>query len=533
MKRLVWMVAGVAAVAALAGVTASAGAGAKGKADPGRAGLVTLTGKLQVKVRDFENQSSTSYVLRQKAVEGKRSRVLDLVLPKEFEDIPLGSLIEVSGTLADDTLVVTGAPKVLPQDEAANERRRPGDVAGSHAANVTEHHLLVILAQLSNLTQPCNDPAPVYDDVFGASDSVKEFYWEQSFHQLDLQGDVVGPYPLAAGGPQCRPNTWIRQADEAAEDHGVNLGLYDTIAYVFPEIPGEYYCTGAFGGEGQLLLFGACYDHGFAHELGHALGVVNHAQATPGSPGCYYCDHSSTMGDMLAVDNLKHFNSVHKINLGWIPNGPAPAEDRVLEVTTSGLYTVTLLEADIAGTHQVLKFDGLLNGQGAYYVSYRTDYGMFGPEVSTAYRPKMNVHKWIGGWSSTWFLGSDANNTQAHADGQTWAAPDNDVCITMVNHTSTEARIWVSFDCLAVPPPSCPNVSPCNGMSCLQGSETGTSNTGYAQCVTAQGTLLSCSGGQTVKVVSNNCTKAPCCTATPYPCFCPQTCPSGTRLECR
>jgi hypothetical protein len=538
MKRVSWMVTGAAAVVALAGVAALAAAGVKGEADSARGGVVTVRGMLQAIVHDdFENGGATlDYALRERGDDGKSLRSLDLVFPQQPAEMPIGKVVEVSGTLENGTLTVLGAPKVLSVDGDRRARPRPGEVEASHAANVTHHDMLVIIANLTGNSSTCTKTGAENTLLYNA-DSVKEFYWEQSFHQLELNGDVVGPTTLQASGTQCRENTWKNQANSWAAtqqvviDHG-GLDSYDSIAYAFPAVPGTN-CTGATGGDGVITMFGECNDHGFAHELGHVLGVAHAFTADPVPQGClYYCDTSTTMGNMIGYNLLRHFNGPEKVQAGWIPNGPAPAEDRVLEVTTSGLYTISLLEADIAGTNQILNIENHQGSGGDYYISYRTSYGTFGGNVSTNYRPKMNVHDWMGGYGSTHFFGSDAYNSQAFADGQTWVEPNEEVCVTMVSHTDTLAHIWVSLDCQASPPPVCPSVSSCNGTSCLQGLETGSTNTGYVQCVTGQGTLLACTG-QTVHVVSNNCNRAACCTASPNPCFCPQTCPSGTRLECR
>jgi hypothetical protein len=85
------------------------------------------------------------------------------------------------------------------------------------------------------------------------------------------------------------------------------------------------------------------------------------------------------------------------------------------------------------------------------------------------------------------------------------------------------------------PIPNCPAINPCNGTSCVDSTETGSTIFNLYQCVTAAGPLLKCTApeqaSQQVHVVSTNCQQGPCCTAFP-PCVC-FTCPSGSHLECR
>jgi hypothetical protein len=81
--------------------------------------------------------------------------------------------------------------------------------------------------------------------------------------------------------------------------------------------------------------------------------------------------------------------------------------------------------------------------------------------------------------------------------------------------------------------PDCPTVTPCNGTTCVRTDETGAFDTQYGSCVTPAGTLMTCTGSQTIHWVSTNCKKASCCIATTNPCVCPTPCPSGSYNECR
>jgi hypothetical protein len=496
----------------------------------GGGGLVTVTGTLEGRVQeDFQSGASRyTYSLNERPQGAESPRVLNLEFPGHIEGAPFGREIEVTGVLTGDTLQVKGPWRVV------GKQKKPGDVAESHAVEVREHRMIVIISNLTDLDFPCTAAETEFVAFGDQDESVERYYWEQSYHQFDLQGLVVGPYEISESASTCNPNRWVRKATDLAEVDPVvvaagGLGSFDTRYYVFPETS-DPDCRGAGGeiGGDEAVMFGACSEHGFAHELGHNLGL-QHAFADV--PGCNtYCDRSDTMGDMTGL-GLVHFNSPHKVQMEWIPDGPAPAEDRLLQVTQSGLYTISLFEYDIAGTNQVLRLDGFLSGQSSLYVSYRTGYGAFGENLESAYKPRMHINRWSGGFGGTHFLG-DGNNQTAWADGRTFAAPNNTVCLTMVSHTAEYAHIWVSVGCQQAAPPACPSVTPCNGTSCVQGGETGSSNTGLGQCVTGGGALLTCTG-ETVHVVSTTCNKAACCFQSPFPCFCPATCPSGQYLDCR
>ncbi len=83
------------------------------------------------------------------------------------------------------------------------------------------------------------------------------------------------------------------------------------------------------------------------------------------------------------------------------------------------------------------------------------------------------------------------------------------------------------------PTPNCPAVTPCNGNSCLEGAVLGDTNTALHQCLDGS-TLNECNFPDSFHVLDTNCFKAPCCTATPFPCICPiGSCPQGSKLVCQ
>jgi hypothetical protein len=80
--------------------------------------------------------------------------------------------------------------------------------------------------------------------------------------------------------------------------------------------------------------------------------------------------------------------------------------------------------------------------------------------------------------------------------------------------------------------PSCPAVTSCSGANCVTSSVISATSTGLDQCVTASGVLIDCANGQTVNVVTANCTSAPCC-SNAIPCVCSACGASGQYLACQ
>jgi hypothetical protein len=438
------------------------------------------------------------------------------------------------GRKGTNTLSATCGPG---EDTKGAEQKGPVPVEVAQAT--LTHRMLMIIGRFGGAHQvPCSQQQGQIVLLSGP-ESVGQFYHYQSYEQFELQGLVVGPYMLSGPGTTCDPAAWKAEALAfAAQDKDVinagGISSFDSTTYVFPQIGGTA-CQGSRSdGQKVIEVYGACYEDPIAHELGHILGLGD-SLASPAPPGTVYGDRSTTMGDEVGIDVLRDFAAPHKIQLGWIPDGPAPAEDRVLEVADTGLYTVSMLESVVAGTNQVLQLPAVTPGQpDAYYVSFRSGIGGFGENVPADYQPKMNVHHWAGGTAATWFLGSNEDNSQAFADGQTWAAEGNKWCATMVSRTGTLAYVWVSPGCEKEPPAACPVVSPCPGLRCVRAAELFKDDTGLHECVTAQGTMLECQAPQVLQVVHTNCNKAPCCTNRPPTCNnCPTSCGGGTYLECR
>ena len=83
--------------------------------------------------------------------------------------------------------------------------------------------------------------------------------------------------------------------------------------------------------------------------------------------------------------------------------------------------------------------------------------------------------------------------------------------------------------------PSCPETSSsCSGgtvsTQCRQGdicraaTTTTVVDTGEHSCDSGGGQILTCGPSRTIHIKTIPCSQCPCCTATPFPCFCPNDC---------
>ena len=85
--------------------------------------------------------------------------------------------------------------------------------------------------------------------------------------------------------------------------------------------------------------------------------------------------------------------------------------------------------------------------------------------------------------------------------------------------------------------PACPTVVSCadacsGGTPCVKSGPVTDTDTGQAAC-SIGGRVVRCLKGKTIHILSQPCSRCPCCTAKPYPCFCPIECGGSQSFECR
>ena len=215
-------------------------------------------GTLEIRHTDdwTHSESSTRYTLHQRS---KRTAVKPDEPPRFASDSP----VVVRGVKRGG--VIRGDVKASPGVRAA-------------AAPLGTWQTAVLLFNFTNNRSQPWTPATVSQRFFTNSNSTNVFFKEQSWNQVDLAGDVYGWYELAQPSTGCDVDAWASEADAIVAGGGINLGAYDSVAYVFPrvsecgwgglaELPGD-----------QLWLNGDISVRVASHELGHNMGV-HHASA--------------------------------------------------------------------------------------------------------------------------------------------------------------------------------------------------------------------------------------------------------------
>ena len=203
-------------------------------------------------------------------------------------------------------------------------------------------------------------------DAQTAFDTMSNYWYEVSYQQTWLAGDVAGWFTLPMSQATCDYNSLASYAQQAAITAGYVLGNYDHFVYVFP-----HWAACAWAGMGQIggspteawinppatsLPMAS-----FAHEMGHNLGLY-HAHSlscTGGVPiaatGCTSNEYGDGFDTMAAPQQMPHYNAFMKELLGWLGAGVSPPLVAVPAVAGSATYTIAPAELPQSGVPRALK----------------------------------------------------------------------------------------------------------------------------------------------------------------------------------
>ena len=108
-----------------------------------------------------------------------------------------------------------------------------------------EQKTLVILVNFQN--NPTQPYAPAYAQgvVFSTT---SDFYWENSYQQTWLTGDVYGWFTIAQNSTVCDYSKTATLAEQATTATGVTLSAYSRRVYAFPNNACNWWGLGTVGG---------------------------------------------------------------------------------------------------------------------------------------------------------------------------------------------------------------------------------------------------------------------------------------------
>jgi hypothetical protein len=214
----------------------------------------------------------------------------------------------------------------------------------------------VILINFSGDSSQPWSVAGARTEVFTGTQSASAFYEEESFGAVSLagalraDGDVFGWFTLNAPTGGCPYQEWVKKADEAATNAGVEPGSYQNLIYMFPfqiscpwgGLAGVGGGSGPDGGNGpaRALINGDNGVKAVIHELGHTFGLFHAASwtCTKGGVRVQISDNCTVneYGDPFDAmgNNSRHNSGWNLAKLGFL------APENIETIETSGTYSM-------------------------------------------------------------------------------------------------------------------------------------------------------------------------------------------------
>lgn len=423
---------------------------------------ITQQGTIRVFHIDNSDSQKNEYIYRLEVKEGQKTYLL--YFTTQNPKIPSNTEAKIAGISLGNNIVVKSINSLDVLDAINILGGQPPPSAKG------EQKTVFILANFSNQQSQPISVEDLKKMILTQSNSVNNYYVENSYNQVNFSADFYGWYTLNQTDENCSrmdnyKYTFEKWSDEAfakAQLQGklqsVDFDKYTRRVFVFPA---EEVCGGILGvGEvGGLIdqpttawIFATTNSSTYAHELGHNFGL-GHASAKwcQGLQiNSYHQCLSSEYGDYFDVmgrGRLKHFNAAHKLSLGWIN------DNNVTSVERSGIYTITPLEQKSA---KILKIPKQNYGE-YYYLEYRQPQG-FDADFTEEQTKGVSIRSHFG-WIFNSFLfdstpapfGSSFTDVESSfqnptlSDGAIFYDPQNNITIKQISHNPQSATVEISY----------------------------------------------------------------------------------------
>ena len=304
----------------------------------------------------------------------------------------------------------------------------------------TQRKVAVILFNLSDRQLPFT-PAETNATVFTNSNSVRAYYLESSWNQLDISGDVFGTYTVSIASSVCGANGASEAAALAAAD-GYTQSNYFATVYLFPSSACGY--AGSTVGPKIYINSNNLSVHNIAHELGHALRML-HANSlvcrdangtqVPMSNNCIPNIYGDTVGGIMGA-GTHQLNNYNRGTLGLL----SPLSTQT--VTESGDYVLTPIEYQ--GGVSSLRIPTV---QGSYYyLQFRQPSGVFDTYATDQGISIRRGQDYPSG-AETFAIYSLSNfGALIWPVGQTFTDPTYGISVTTTSISPEGATVHVAFD---------------------------------------------------------------------------------------
>ncbi|MEO5971700.1 MAG: hypothetical protein ABIQ95_17380, partial [Bdellovibrionia bacterium] len=320
---------------------------------------------------------------------------------------------------------------------------------------------------LLNFQNDANNRPWSVGDVATSLTTVNDYFYEASYHQTNLTGDVKGWYTVPFNSStDC--NTLVNSISDipfsGPKLAGVDFNSYDRIVFLFPTISCSWAGLGQVGGQQTMSFINGNYSPKvIAHELGHgfAMGHAGYSLCSGPNPLGSECglveygDPSDAMGNL----HMGHFNAFHKERLGWLDGIDTPTIQLINQTVTLLLEPYEVFSKNVKAL-KVLKSIQSDGSQSFYYLEFRQPVGFDADLSRSRYKGNLFNGVLIHTGNSRHYDSSvllDMTPSTPFADdsaleeGHTFsdnAAPNGGVAFTVNSISPAGANITVKFGAL-------------------------------------------------------------------------------------
>jgi chitodextrinase len=260
-----------------------------------------------------------------------------------------GATVQVGGSLSGHTVTVSNSKLVSP---------------ATVVASTTKRIALMLVNFVANPSQPWTI-AQAQGILFSNTNSVANYFADESYGSLSMTGDVLGYYTISFDTTGRNYTDLANKTNTAAQAAGVNLSSYTNIQYAFPSLPCGWAGLGMLPGS-QTWLNQALDLRVSSHELSHNFGT-HHASTwdctesgvrvalSANLANCVSSEYGDPFGVMGSAFSY-HTHSEQLVTMGFLPLSATQT------VSTSGTYALNAAE-DSAGATRAIR---VARGDGTY-----------------------------------------------------------------------------------------------------------------------------------------------------------------------